>query len=280
MGNAPKRGESGGSQELSARIAEICLLLWGGNEARMARDLGISQSVTWRVVHGKQAPPGKLIENLGCDPRVDPSWLLRGKGTPLGAAIAHALPIARENLPGLPEHHQHRLCGETFSLAAHLCRPSRYWYEIQPDDTVLRSSLRLNARDLLLMETDRGAFPAPDRLAHHLCGVRITVARKTRLKLGRVDYLPGDEESGPEHIEVDLFDLVPADVKCDVVLREHHGRQIRLETYYRWGRSEQTGKKVKVPVSEHELFPPATTINYEDLVGICVLMVRRDPSGI
>jgi hypothetical protein len=219
-----------------------------------------------------------LIENLGCDPRVDPSWLLRGKGTPLGAAIAHALPIAREILPGLPEHHQHRLCGETFSLAAHLCRPSRYWLEIQPDDPVLRSSLRLNARDLLLMETDRGAFPVPDRLVHDLCGVRATVEGQITLKLGRVDYLPGDEETGPAHIEVDLFDLVPADVKCDVALREFRGRLRRFESFYRL--EKRHGKNVKVPVSEHELFPPLPTITYEDVVGVCILMVRRNPDGI
>ena len=47
------------------------------------------------------------------------------------------------------------------------------------------------------------------------------------LKLGLVDSVPADEDTGPEHIEVDLFDR-PSNVHCDIVLREFRGHIRRL----------------------------------------------------
>ena len=37
---------------------------------------------------------------------------------------------------------------------------------------------------------------------------------------------------------------------------------------------------MKIPVSEHELAPILPKIQYEDIVAVCVLMVRRSPSGV
>ena len=242
----------------------------------MARELQVSQPVTWRVMQGKQAPPGKLIENLARDPRVNLAWLFRGEGNPTGIA-GQAMPVAKVILPGPPDDHQDFLLGETYPLATGFCRPSRYWLEIQPGDPVLRSGLRLNVRDLLLMESDRRAFPTPDRLAHHLCAVRINVDGQTTLKLGLVDSVQGNDDTGPKHIEVDTFDLGvdPSEVKCDVVYRQWRGRVQRFEPLYRWKQAKEPGKRVKVPINDLDLEPILPTIAYDAVVSVCVLMVRR-----
>ena len=130
--------------QLAARIRELCKLHWGGNIQRMAKDLGVSHAVAWRVMEDGQSPPGKMIEALASDPRVNLTWLFRGEGKPTdplpGRGIA--IPIAKQVLRGPPQDHQDCLSGETFALAANLCRPGRYWAEVQPGDPVLRSGLR------------------------------------------------------------------------------------------------------------------------------------------
>ncbi|MEI8376323.1 MAG: hypothetical protein WCJ35_26185 [Planctomycetota bacterium] len=247
----------------------------------MARDLQVSQPVAWRVMQGKQTPPGKLIENLARDPRVSLAWLFRGEGNLTGAG-GQVMPVAKAIFPGQPDNHQDLLSGEFYSVSSSFCRPSRYWLEIQASDPVLRSRRSLNVRDLLLLETDRNVFPTADRLVYLLCGVRIEVEGQSRLKLGLVNYIPADKDSGPAHIEVDTFDLGvnPSDIKCDVAYREFRGSIRRFESFYRWETSLKTGKKIKVPVCDYELDPVLPVIDYKDVVCVSVLMVRRDPNAI
>ena len=277
MKKPKKRRESGGSADMSARIAELDHLLWGGNEAQMAKDLGVSQPVLWRVVHGTQTPPGRLIENLGQDPRINPAWLLRGEGEPTGPESGQgiAIPIAKQLLPGLPQDHHDYLSPETFALSPSLYRRSRYWFEVQPGDPVLRSRLRINARDLLLMDADRREIPSQERLYQRLCGVKMNGA----MKLGLVDYFEGNEDSGPPRLEVDTFDVGvdPSEVRSELVKVKAQGRPREIRNFYRLV-PDKTGKKVKVSVSDHELNPILPTIAPAGIVCIAVLMVRRSPA--
>jgi hypothetical protein len=246
----------------------------------MAADLRVSHPVVWKVTEGGQTPPGKLIEALARDPRVNLTWLFRGEGTPtdIESDQGIAIPIAKQILRGSPEKHRESLSGEFFSLAANFYRPGRFWLEIQPGDPALRSQLlRLNIRDLLLMDTDRSVFPTQERLGQQLCGVSI----KGETTLGLVDYVPGNEESGPSRIEVDTFDLGvdPSEVFREVRPVMVRGRPRRITTFYRWVQSEKTGKKVKEEVTDLDLEPFLPTIKYEDILCVSVLMVRRSPTG-
>ena len=259
--------------------------MWGGNKARMAKDLGVSQAVLWKVVEGGQAPPGNLIEVLARRPNVNLPWLFRGEGKPneTDSGQGIPIPIAKQILPGPPDNHRESLSGEMFSLTANYFRPTRYWREIQPGDPVLRSGLRLCVRDLLLMETDPRAFPDKERLDDELCGVNIIVNRAQKLKLGLVHYEPGNEESGPARIEVDTFDLGvdPSEVRRRVTSVEFRGGVRKVETLYRLERSPKTGKLVEVELGQFDLQPDLLlpTIAYEDIVCVCVFLVRRSPAG-
>ncbi|MEI8375658.1 MAG: hypothetical protein WCJ35_22785 [Planctomycetota bacterium] len=251
----------------------------------MAKDIGVSQAVLWKVVEGGQAPPGKLIEVLARWPSVNLPWLFRGEGKLNEADSGQGIPIpiAKQILPGPPDNHQMNLSGEMFSLTANFFRPTRYWHEIQPGDPVLRSSgLRLRVRDLLLMETDPRVFPDKERLDDELCGVNIVVNRAQKLKLGLVHYKPGNEESGPARIEVDTFDLGvdPSEVRRKVTSVEFRGGVRNVETLYRLERSPTTGKLVEIELGQLDLQPNLLlpTIAYEDIVCVCVFMVRRSPA--
>ena len=268
------RRESGGSPELSKRVARLCDEVWKDNKALMARELGMPQPVIWRVVVQGQAPPGKLLERLATHPRVSLSYLFRGEGPPTAQADAGtAIPIAKSLLLGKPDNHPQLLSGESFSLAPNLYRNSRYWLEVQPGEPVLRTGLGIRVRDLLLMETDD--FPDEDRLYQHLCGVRVSFDGATKLKLGRVDYIPGSPDSDPARLELDTFDLAvdPAEIKRKVAVHELRGRKRAVETYHRAVGGED------VPVSDLDMAPILPTISYADIVAIAVLLVRRSPHG-
>jgi len=229
-------------------------------------------------MQGKQAPPGKLIDNLARDPRVSLAWLFRGEGSPTDAEPGQGIvtPICRQILPGPPEEQQDYLSGETYALSPRHYKPSRYWLEIQSGDPVLRSGLHLNARDLLLMECDHRFFPSRERLGQQLCGVKIGGI----MKLGLIDYVEGDDESGPSRLEADTFDLGVdlSEVRREVVTVMIRGRPRKNEILYRWVQGK-AGKKVKREVSDFELEPILPTVAYDDIVCVSVLLVRRNPNA-
>ena len=218
-----------------------------------------------------------MLEALARDPRVNLAWLLRGEGQPtdMDSSRGIATPISRQIIPGLPEENQAYLSGETFALSPHLYRPTRYWFEIQPGDPVLRSGLRIGVRDLLLMEADHRAFPSRERLFQHLCGVKISGV----VKLGLATYFKGDEESGPARLEVDTLDLGvdPSEVRREEATVP--GRSRKNQILYRWVR-DKTGKNVKEQLTDFDLNPLLPTIEYEGIVCVCLLVVRRSPGGI
>ncbi|MCY2994786.1 MAG: hypothetical protein NTY19_44030 [Planctomycetota bacterium] len=259
------------------RLNELCERLWAGNKAQMAADIDVSPSLLSKVLQGGQSPPGKLIENVARDPRVNLAWLLRGEGLPTDQEPlqAMAMPISKQVLPGPPEKHVGSLSGESYAVAAHLYRQTRYWLEVQPGESVLRAELGIKVRDLLLMDTNRAEIPDEHRLYQHLCGVRVNVEGTVRLKLGRVDYIPGSPGSGPARLELDTFDLAvdPAEIKRKVAVHELRGRKRAVETYHRAVGGED------VPVSDLDMAPILPTISYADIVAIAVLLVRRSPHG-
>ena len=132
------------------------------------------------------------------------------------------------------------------------------------------------------MEVDRSAFPAPDRLARHLCGVRINVEGQAKLKLGLVDFVQGDEDTGPAHIEMDTFDLRvdPREIEYETVTFQVRGHTRTFKIPFRWQKSAKTGKKIKEELNDWDLDPILPTIAYEDIVAVGVLMLRRNIDGI
>src|SRR5262245_10234320 len=94
--------------------------VWGGNPARMAREVGVSTAAVSRVLSGEQVPSTRLIEALAHRSEINIHWLLTGEGDPLaeaGAGAGRSCPIADHLLPGTPEEYPDRLSGVSFPVA-------------------------------------------------------------------------------------------------------------------------------------------------------------------
>jgi transcriptional regulator with XRE-family HTH domain len=278
MGKTSNRRKSGGSPELAARIALLSRTLWGGNRSKMAKDLGVSQPVLWRVLEGQQPPPGSLVESIARHQDVSLAWLFRGDGDPSERRSAEnrAVPIAKAALPGSPADFKGLLSGECCALPPPA--PSRYWLELGVSEPLLRAGLQLRPRDLLLIETDQRWFPEPEGLFEDLCVVRFDVRGQKKRKLGRVSHVQGSDDEGPSRIEVDTFDLRPdpRSIESRVIVRNVHGRPRKIEILYEHVETTRA-RKVKQRVSRSE--PILPTIAYEDVIGICTGIFRRSPSG-
>ena len=247
----------------------------------MAKDLAVSQAMLWKVVAGGQAQPGQADRGVGSvawrEPKV--AVLRRRQAYRHRCRSRAAHPHFRPDTPGPPGEHSEMLSGETFSLAANFYRPTRYWYELQPGEPAIRSGLQLKVRDLLLMESDPNEFPEKERLNDVICGVRVIVDGKEKLKLGQVFFEPDSEDSGPARIEVDTFDLGidPSRITTEVRSVPFRGGLRQIETLYTRVRSKVTGKMEKVRLGQFDLQPLLPTIEYTDIVSVCVLIVRRTP---
>jgi hypothetical protein len=266
------RRESGGSSELGRRMKQICDKVWGGDVREMAEDLDVSHPVLYRVFSKGQSPPGVLIERLAVHPKVNRDWLFTGQG--VFDRGDWKLPIATEILPGDPRRHAELLTPRTFPVASDFARPTRYFFEVQPKDYVVRSeTMKLSVGDLLLMETDRDTDPQYEDLHGRLCGVCVQGDKGVQFKLGQLCYTREEPEADAASLAVDTFD-------SDVDRVEEVGVRMASDgTMYPFQRTlkkvQYRGRERLVPAESPEGDPVVTTIAREAIVCVCVLLVRK-----
>ena len=173
---------------MSAKLSEVALRIdwllkkvWQGSQTKMARDIGVSQSVISHVVVGRQEPGRKLLAAIASNSLVNSRWLITGEGEPLVAQFTEpgrrALYVARTLFQGLPDDHGDCL-GDMLEVPLRLYRPSRYWFEIPVDcPLILVSSLKIAVGDLVLFEPDQKGWP--DTIKGHPCIIKDTDNRLT-----------------------------------------------------------------------------------------------------
>lgn len=99
------------AEERHRRVSHLLDLLFGGNQRRASRALGISQAHISKVVHETRPVTEHFIQSLAQQPGVNLRWLLEGEGEPLLSPTAGTLPVAAVLLPGPPRQHSALLTG-------------------------------------------------------------------------------------------------------------------------------------------------------------------------
>ncbi|WP_165252733.1 helix-turn-helix domain-containing protein [Paludisphaera soli] len=216
-----------GSLDPETQLGRIAILLrdvWGGNQRRMAEDVGVTQPAISQVVRGDKPPGRRFLELVAADPKVNADWLLRGVGEPTPAPAPDVAsgdwmaPMAVCILPGHPRRHAALLSGARFPLARFHGSESRYLLTVQPGDPVVRvEGERIAPGDHLLMETDRDLW---------LGNRMVLVGRLVALRLagGRgLDFVLAKAVLDPTTREIS-FDCFGADVPSATGARELAGR--------------------------------------------------------
>src|SRR4051812_12270583 len=97
-----------GPETAGGRVERLLRDVWGGNQRRMAAEIGVSQALISKVARGEQVPGRKLLEALARPRRVNSAGVYEGRGEPLAdgdqpeTAGEPMLPVARCLLPGPP----------------------------------------------------------------------------------------------------------------------------------------------------------------------------------
>jgi transcriptional regulator with XRE-family HTH domain len=146
------------SDELHARIARLSELIWSGNQSAMGRDLGVDQSAVSKVLAGKQQPSAMLIERLATWSRVNPAWLMSGRGEPLldgstTPGVGLYCPLVEEIPPGRLSELPAVRAGVSYPVAGAHYTPTSYWFKVPPNHPVTYGT-DVTTRDLILIETD------------------------------------------------------------------------------------------------------------------------------
>ncbi len=257
---------------LAQRLQQVCQAHFEGSTPKMAEALNVSQPVVWRVLNEKQSPSGTFLVALSGILDLDLNWVLRGKGDPGQGGKEMGLPIARKLLTGKPQSCREELSEESFVPPAGYYRSSCYWFEVQHADPVTRCPHRkIECGDLLLMETDRRKFPREEHL-RDLCGVRLQGAEDSGVTLAYVDFVPGDPEEGPAHLEVDIFDrpIPKSQVIRKLVITERPGKRpvVQRKLYAATESGEVPLSRIQPGTRRHE-------IGFKDVLSVCVLLLRR-----
>jgi len=163
-----------GLSDVAKRIDWVLKKVWHGSQTKMARDIGVSQSVISHVIVGRQEPGRKLLAAIASNPVINSTWLITGEGDPLVSQITEpgrrALYIARSLFEGLPEENSECL-GSMQEVPLRYYRRSRYWIEVESGNPLTSiSMLNVKVGDFVLFEPDAKNWPA--NLVGHPCIVR------------------------------------------------------------------------------------------------------------
>jgi len=184
------------------RIAILLRDVWGGNQRKMAEDVGVTQPAISKVVRGDQPPGRRLLELVAADPKVNPDWVLRGVGGPTPAPAPEAtggdwmVPVAGCILPSHPRRHAALFTGARLPVATFYRSESRYLLAVQRGDPVVRAEgERVAPGDHLLMEADRDIWLSNRMvLVGKLVALRLGGERGADYALGRADMNPATRE--------------------------------------------------------------------------------------
>ena len=200
---------------------------WRGNQSALADKLAISQPAISRVAAGEQLPSGKLLLALREHTNLNLDWLLIERGVmllgeedipPVGGALK--VPVADQPLPGSPADHPSLLSGDLIPGYG-IVRPTQYWLRVPKNDPITRSaSQKIQAGDLILLETNREFFPEPDRVYQDLWVVRRKEGKAIKYRLAEVSYAEG------EWYQADTFDLKDGQVPLFIKSKNMVARKI------------------------------------------------------
>ena len=276
---------------------------WGGNQRRMADDLGVTQGLVSKIVNGQQGAGKDFLAALARQPGVSADWLDSGEGPPLALPPKGTLPVALGVLPGAPLRHPHLLIGQRQPVADALDRETRYWLELQGNSSLLRdATLALLPGDLLLIETDTAWTRRLDLTEDRLCGVRCRhgLAEPT-YRLGKLyrdtggvvfDTLEGvlrlaAESSPPPSSSTLPPPPSPATRPVPTAAQEgpYQCRKVRMlhkqEQKEEARRQAQEQRRSEAPstttTSDVPVQQPESTFTVEEVVGVCVYLVRPSP---
>src|SRR6266542_941217 len=206
-----RRDETQEDTQLTERMLLIADRIWKGNQAQMAKDLGVSPPVISRVLTGKQQPTGKLLAALlSRHPEVNLHWLLTGQGQPLLDSSAPAgggrfRPVVDDLLPGPPAEHSERLSGLGYPVADTFYSTTSYWYRVPPAAPMVTSSEKVATGDLMLIETDEKWTRRWGAVLGKFCVFRLGRGRRERILLGKVAATGNEYIEEYERFRVNLF---------------------------------------------------------------------------
>lgn len=253
------------------RVKWILASRYGGNRSAMAKDTGVSLTGIIKVITGQQNPGRRLMEKIVQSTDISPAWLLAGEGQPLTGS---ALPVAIGCLPGPPTEGHALLTDERVSELTELYSSSRYWLKLGAAEPVVKASgISFRVGDLLLMDTDRTKFPPVEQLNELWGVVRVQGRRESRVQLAALSYYTESEDNGPAHLEAETYEHHPqviTRVKVDIYPDgriETSGHSVCMEQP-KGGDSKPSKQRWQSSILSH-------MIDYENVVAVCVLFVRR-----
>ncbi len=250
--------------------------LFDGSNRKMATFINCSHSAINAVVAGNRAPGFDFLATLASHERVNPDWLLTGRGVPFADQVPSAwrLPVTAQMLPGPVGDHGDMLSQATFPVPQEFCFDSRYWLEVhRAGDPGVDTQGWLLPGDLLLIESERSRFPAFDTEGGSLCVVALP-GKSPPLQFAHIEIHRSWDEDG--QLEEEYAECRPLLTEAGPVIQEYavrrtpRGKLIPLQRFFQHtGRGE---KEVK-PLSRGIMLD-----NSDQVVGVCVLLVRRDLS--
>lgn len=265
---------------------------WDSNQRQMARDLGVTQGLISKIINGHQGAGKRFLTTLGRQPGINAEWVARGQGQPLSLPPQGTLPIASTVLPGSPLDHPHLHSGHRHPVAQALDRPTRYWLEVSSYAALLRdANLRLMMNDLALIETDTAWTSRIDLVAGRLCGVRVsggsvpiyTFSRLVRDSSGHIlaPSFSAEASRFPEVSSPAASDQSQTPKTAEPTIRRRRKiRSLDQEAKKAAERAQQDD------VTRHQEKDPDNrlsgqiSIDLQDIVGVCVYLVRPFPSAI
>jgi hypothetical protein len=263
------------------RVRKLLREFWNGNQSQMSRDTNCAQATLSLIANGKKEPGKRVLTLIAAHPAINSDWVFHGKGEPYtdqastAASETPSLPVADKPLPGLPSAHVGLLLDERQVVVPELANPDSYFLRLSSDEPISRQTeMQVAPGDRLLIDMTPAAIPKMESLYEKLCVVRHP-RNPERAALGLVSYFQASKEDGPEGIAVDTFDLGPApqEIVRKLTAVMHRGRQRIIEQYFRKvGKGENQRLE---QVSQLELEPQLMPIRYEDILGICKMLIRK-----
>lgn len=164
---------------------------WGGNQRRMASELGLSTSMVSKVLAGERQAGRQFFHAIIEKRPTNLNWLLTGQGEHTmehAASADRMLPIATCVLPGPPADSQSVLAGRFAAIEPSSYRPTRYWLDVPERSPITRSrEAMVREGDLLLFETDvewmRQFFAEVDDLHSRFLAVALDTEYGRQVKL-------------------------------------------------------------------------------------------------
>jgi plasmid maintenance system antidote protein VapI len=276
-----KSRKSGSGEIMRQRIATLLDIRWGGRQRQMARDLGVTQGLISKIVHGQQGAGARFIAALTRQLGVNAEWVLRGEGPPLSLHQRGSLAVSQVILSGSPLENSHLLSGARHPVAEELDRGTRYWLEVQNSWLAQVDALRIRPGDLLMVETASETTMRLDFIEGRLCCVRLGGPSEPTFQIGLLlhddrglrlakqeSHAHGSQKKGFFRKPIKILDLqIEGETPEDTVFAAPPTpAPAEKRTSDNEVRADKTEEKASAAV------PGSVALS--DIVGVCIYLVR------